>query len=114
MGIVGHCRWRARPLAVIGAESLEDVRDVWGLGGFGDVVRGGDLLAGVAELCCAFRVGLFLDEGGDGLAEGVGGDPGEVGVGAGIRGAMTWSVNCDVTNGNRFASTVGPHLDALP
>ncbi|GAB4102978.1 hypothetical protein GCM10028790_19970 [Micromonospora taraxaci] len=29
-------------------------------------------------------------------------------------GAMTWSVNWDVTNGNRFASTVGPHLDALP
>ncbi|MCG5450665.1 hypothetical protein [Micromonospora hortensis] len=27
---------------------------------------------------------------------------------------MTWSVNWDVTNGNRFANTVGPHLDALP
>nr|WTA71254.1 hypothetical protein OHB51_13285 [Micromonospora sp. NBC_00855] len=30
------------------------------------------------------------------------------------RGAMTWSVNWDVTNGKRFANTVGPHLDALP
>ncbi|GAB7038752.1 MULTISPECIES: chitinase [Catenuloplanes] len=32
----------------------------------------------------------------------------------GIRGAMTWSVNWDVTNGNGFAGTVGPHLDTLP
>jgi chitinase len=32
----------------------------------------------------------------------------------GIRGAMTWSVNWDVTNGNAFANTVGPHLDTLP
>ncbi len=31
-----------------------------------------------------------------------------------IRGAMTWSVNWDVTNGNGFAGTVGPHLDTLP
>jgi chitinase len=31
-----------------------------------------------------------------------------------IRGAMTWSVNWDVTNGNSFAGTVGPHLDTLP
>ncbi|WP_199486406.1 chitinase [Actinomadura logoneensis] len=31
-----------------------------------------------------------------------------------IRGAMTWSINWDVTNGNGFAKTVRPHLDALP
>ncbi|HZB34399.1 MAG TPA: cellulose binding domain-containing protein, partial [Streptosporangiaceae bacterium] len=31
-----------------------------------------------------------------------------------IRGAMTWSINWDVTNGGGFARTVGPHLDALP
>ncbi|MBO2451185.1 cellulose binding domain-containing protein [Actinomadura barringtoniae] len=31
-----------------------------------------------------------------------------------IRGAMTWSVNWDVTNGNGFAKTVRPHLDTLP
>jgi chitinase len=31
-----------------------------------------------------------------------------------IRGAMTWSINWDVTNGNGFARTVGPHLDTLP
>jgi chitinase len=32
----------------------------------------------------------------------------------GIRGAMTWSVNWDVTNGNGFARTVKPHLATLP
>ncbi|MER5333274.1 cellulose binding domain-containing protein [Micromonospora sp. NPDC002717] len=32
----------------------------------------------------------------------------------GIRGAMTWSVNWDVTNGNAFARTVAPHLATLP
>ncbi|TDC82154.1 chitinase [Actinomadura sp. 7K507] len=32
----------------------------------------------------------------------------------GIRGAMTWSINWDVTNGGAFAGTVGPHLDTLP
>ncbi|WP_143229436.1 chitinase [Actinophytocola xanthii] len=32
----------------------------------------------------------------------------------GIRGAMTWSINWDVTNGGAFANTVGPHLDTLP
>jgi chitinase len=31
-----------------------------------------------------------------------------------IRGAMTWSINWDVTNGNAFARTVRPHLDTLP
>jgi chitinase len=31
-----------------------------------------------------------------------------------IRGAMTWSINWDVSNGNGFANTVGPHLDTLP
>jgi chitinase len=31
-----------------------------------------------------------------------------------IRGAMTWSINWDVTNGSGFARTVGPHLDTLP
>jgi chitinase len=31
-----------------------------------------------------------------------------------IRGAMTWSINWDVTDGGGFAQTVGPHLDALP
>jgi chitinase len=32
----------------------------------------------------------------------------------GIRGAMTWSINWDVTNGNSFANTVKPHLSTLP
>ena len=32
----------------------------------------------------------------------------------GIRGAMTWSINWDVTTGNHFANTVRPHLDTLP
>lgn len=32
----------------------------------------------------------------------------------GIRGAMTWSVNWDVANGNGFARTVKPHLNTLP
>ncbi|MEO3925975.1 cellulose binding domain-containing protein [Micromonosporaceae bacterium B7E4] len=32
----------------------------------------------------------------------------------GIRGAMTWSINWDVSNGNNFARTVRPHLNALP
>jgi chitinase len=32
----------------------------------------------------------------------------------GLRGAMTWSINWDVTNGNAFADTVGPHVDTLP
>ncbi|MFD1322311.1 chitinase [Micromonospora sonneratiae] len=32
----------------------------------------------------------------------------------GIRGAMTWSVNWDVSNGNNFARTVKPHLATLP
>ncbi|MEH1102854.1 chitinase [Micromonospora sp. CPCC 205561] len=32
----------------------------------------------------------------------------------GIRGAMTWSINWDVSNGNGFARTVAPHLDTLP
>ncbi|TYB45770.1 chitinase [Actinomadura chibensis] len=31
-----------------------------------------------------------------------------------IRGAMTWSINWDVTNGGGFAGTVGPHLKTLP
>jgi chitinase len=31
-----------------------------------------------------------------------------------IRGAMTWSINWDATNGGGFAGTVGPHLDTLP
>ncbi|HEU5158145.1 MAG TPA: cellulose binding domain-containing protein [Streptosporangiaceae bacterium] len=31
-----------------------------------------------------------------------------------LRGAMTWSINWDVTNGGGFARTVGPHLDTLP
>ncbi len=31
-----------------------------------------------------------------------------------IRGAMTWSINWDVTNGNNFARTVKPALNALP
>jgi chitinase len=31
-----------------------------------------------------------------------------------IRGAMTWSINWDVTNGGGFAGTVGPHLNTLP
>jgi chitinase len=32
----------------------------------------------------------------------------------GIRGAMTWSINWDVTNGNAWANTVDPHLATLP
>jgi chitinase len=32
----------------------------------------------------------------------------------GIRGAMTWSINWDVTDGNTFARTVKPHLATLP
>ncbi|GAA1042385.1 glycoside hydrolase family 18 protein [Virgisporangium ochraceum] len=32
----------------------------------------------------------------------------------GIRGAMTWSINWDVSNGNAFARTVRPHLNTLP
>ncbi len=32
----------------------------------------------------------------------------------GIRGAMTWSINWDVTTGNNFANTVRPHLNTLP
>ncbi|MDQ7907163.1 glycosyl hydrolase family 18 protein [Phytohabitans sp. ZYX-F-186] len=32
----------------------------------------------------------------------------------GIRGAMTWSINWDVANGNNFARTVKPHLNTLP
>ncbi|MFC4048517.1 chitinase [Actinomadura syzygii] len=31
-----------------------------------------------------------------------------------IRGAMTWSINWDVSNGGGFAGTVGPHLKTLP
>ncbi|MCP2340093.1 chitinase [Actinomadura rupiterrae] len=31
-----------------------------------------------------------------------------------IRGAMTWSINWDVSDGNGFAKTVRPHLDTLP
>ncbi|TQL78565.1 chitinase [Stackebrandtia endophytica] len=30
----------------------------------------------------------------------------------GIRGAMTWSINWDATNGYQFANTVGGHLDS--
>ena len=33
---------------------------------------------------------------------------------SGIRGAMTWSINWDVSNGNGFANTVKPHLNSLP
>ncbi|HET6212662.1 MAG TPA: glycosyl hydrolase family 18 protein, partial [Micromonosporaceae bacterium] len=32
----------------------------------------------------------------------------------GIRGAMTWSINWDVTNGGNFARTVRPFLSTLP
>ena len=32
----------------------------------------------------------------------------------GIRGAMTWSINWDVTAGNGWANTVRPHLNTLP
>ena len=31
-----------------------------------------------------------------------------------IRGAMTWSINWDASNGGGFAGTVGPHLRTLP
>lgn len=33
---------------------------------------------------------------------------------SGIRGAMTWSINWDASNGYNFANTVAPHLDTLP
>ena len=32
----------------------------------------------------------------------------------GIRGAMTWSINWDQSNGGNFARTVRPHLNTLP
>jgi len=32
----------------------------------------------------------------------------------GIRGAMTWSINWDVTAGNGWANTIKPHLSTLP
>jgi chitinase len=32
----------------------------------------------------------------------------------GIRGAMTWSINWDVSNGQSFSRTVKPHLNTLP
>jgi chitinase len=32
----------------------------------------------------------------------------------GLRGAMTWSINWDVTAGNGWANTVAPHVRALP
>ncbi|HEY3505089.1 MAG TPA: glycosyl hydrolase family 18 protein [Actinocatenispora sp.] len=31
-----------------------------------------------------------------------------------VRGAMTWSINWDASNGYAFANTVAPHLDTLP
>ncbi len=31
-----------------------------------------------------------------------------------IRGAMTWSINWDASNGYNFANTISPHLDTLP
>jgi chitinase len=31
-----------------------------------------------------------------------------------IRGAMTWSINWDASNGWAFANAVAPHLDSLP
>ncbi|MEV2238635.1 cellulose binding domain-containing protein [Micromonospora sp. NPDC049891] len=31
-----------------------------------------------------------------------------------LRGAMTWSINWDITNNNAFARTVAPHLRTLP
>jgi chitinase len=31
-----------------------------------------------------------------------------------IRGAMTWSINWDASNGYQFANSVAPHLDTLP
>jgi hypothetical protein len=52
----------------------------------GIVVRCGcETSVPVPKLCCgALGIRLFLDEGGHGLAEGVGGDPHEVGVRAGL------------------------------
>src|SRR6185312_1916140 len=32
----------------------------------------------------------------------------------GIRGAMTWSINWDASNGWGFVNTVAPHLAAMP
>jgi len=31
-----------------------------------------------------------------------------------IRGAMTWSINWDLSNGSNFANTIKPHLNGLP
>jgi chitinase len=31
-----------------------------------------------------------------------------------LRGAMTWSINWDASNGYNFANTVAPHLASLP
>jgi hypothetical protein len=46
--------------ALVGAELFEDVGDVWGEDGRGDVVRVGDLFAGMAELGCAVLVSASL------------------------------------------------------
>jgi len=75
--------------AVIGssvdAELFEYLGDVRREEALGDVVGVGDLLAGMPELGCGgLDVGLLVDEGGDGLAERVWGDPFEVGFGAGL------------------------------
>jgi hypothetical protein len=45
---------------VVGAELFEDVGDVWGEDGLGDIVRIGDLFAGVAELGRAVLVSASL------------------------------------------------------
>ena len=83
------------------AEPFEDAGYVWGLYRLGDVVGVGDLLAGVPELRCrALGIDLLLDEGGDGLSEGVRGDPVEVGFGAGLA-----PLTADVVGGEPGASS---------
>lgn len=54
------------------AELFKDFGAVWCESGLDDVVPVGDLLGGVAELGCGvLGVGLLVNQGGDGLAEGV-------------------------------------------
>jgi hypothetical protein len=74
-------RGRLRP----GAELFKLVGTVRGKSGLDDVVPVRDQLGGVPELGCgALGVGLLVDQGGDGLSEGVRGDPFEARADAGL------------------------------
>src|SRR5437763_15429317 len=75
----GACRCAA------GAELFDDVVDVRGKGGLGDVVRVGDVFVGMPEVGgSALGVGFLVDERGDGLAEGVRGEPLEIEIRVGL------------------------------